>query len=349
MIEPIRFGVIGSGFMGRTWAGVIARHVDEADARLVAVGGGRAAADLAAGYGVPALEPSALLARADVDAVVVATPVPSHRALAVAAANAGKHVLVEKPMTSSVADAEAMVAVADSARVRLGVVSQHRFRASPRAAKALIDDGRIGQVRMIRVTGPTTGWDVPTDSWQADRSQVSPYADWGAHACDLVRWLSGSSAARGYAAFASFTDGPPADQSAMAQYELENGAIVQVWMTYELPPPGLGSAMQLLITGSDGIIELDSYGVVRLGTAEGGWQSVFEQSPFDPLNPDDPVRLGAYADQLRDVVAAIREERDPLVSGREGVRTQQMLEAAERSAASGAAVEIPFARSGVGA
>jgi UDP-N-acetyl-2-amino-2-deoxyglucuronate dehydrogenase len=347
MSDSIRFGVIGSGFMGRTWAGVIARHVDAADARLVAVGGGSGAPDLAAEHGVPALEPSALIADPDVDAVIVATPVPSHRPLVVDAANAGKHVLVEKPMTSSVADAEAMVAAADAAGVRLGVVSQHRFRASPRAAKALIDEGRIGQLRMIRVAGPTAGWDVPTDSWQADRRQVSPYADWGAHACDLVRWLAGSSATRAYAEFASFTDGPPADQSAMAQYVLENGALVQVWLTYELPEPGLGSAMQLLITGSDGIIDLDSYGLVRLGTPDGGWQTMFEQPAFDPLNADDPVRLGAYADQLRDVVAAIREGRDPLVSGREGARTQEMLEAAERSAETGEAVRLPLARAGV--
>jgi predicted dehydrogenase len=346
MSEPVGFGVIGSGFMGRTWAGVIRRHVDASDARLVAVAGGRGAPDLAAEHGVPVLEPAALIDHPEIDAVIVATPVPSHRPLAIAAASAGKHALVEKPMTSSVADAQAMVAAADAADVRLGVVSQHRFRASPRAAKALIDDGRIGQVRMIRVTGPTAGWDVPTDSWQADRSQVSPYADWGAHACDLVRWLSGSSAVRGYAAFASFTGGPPADQSAMAQYELETGALVQVWLTYELTEPGLGSAMQLLITGSDGIIDLDSYGLVRLGTPGDGWQTVFEQPPFDPLNADDPVRLGAYADQLRDVVAAIREGRDPLVSGREGARTQEMLEAAERSAATGEAVGIPFERAG---
>jgi predicted dehydrogenase len=340
--EALRFGVIGSGFMGRTWAGVISRHVSGADARLVAVGGGGRADDLAADSGVPALSPESLLARADVDAVVVATPVPSHRPWVEAAARAGKHVIVEKPMTSTHADAEAMVAAADAAGVRLAVVSQHRFRASPRAAKRLIDEGRIGRIRMIRVTSPTAGWDVPTDSWQADRSQVSPFADWGAHAMDLVRWMTGSEGVHAFARFASYTGGPPADQSAMATYTLADGVLVQVWLTYEIPQPGLGSAMQLLITGSDGMIELDSYGAVRLGTPDGGWETVFAQPPFDPLNADDPVRLGAYADQLRDLVAAIRGGREPFVSGREGVRTTELLEAAERSAASGQAVTLPL-------
>jgi predicted dehydrogenase len=344
--EPVRFGVIGTGFMGRTWAGVITRHVSDEDARLIAVAGGRGADDLAHDYRVPSVAVDALLAHPEIDAVVVATPVPAHRPLVEAATHAGKHALVEKPMTNTLADARAMVAAADAAGVRLGVVSQHRFRASPRAAYALIQEGRIGRVRMIRVSGPTAGWDVPTDSWQADRAQVSPYADWGAHAIDVVRWLSGGRAVEAFARFAHYTDVPPVDQSVMAQYTFADGAMLQLWMTYEVPAPGLGSAMQLLITGSDGMIELDSYGAVRLGTPERGWETVFQQTPFDPLNADDPIRLGAYADQLRDVVGAIREGRDPLVSGREGAATTELLEAAERSAASGEVVRLPLDGSG---
>ena len=342
MSDPIRFGVIGTGFMGRTWAGVITRHVPDEHARLVAVAGGSRAPAVAADHGVPAMSPEALLARHDVDAVVVATPVPAHRPLVEAAVAAGKHTLVEKPMTGTRADAQAMVAAADAADVRLGVVSQHRFRASPRAAWRLITEGRIGRIRMVRVSGPTAGWDVPRDSWQADRAQVSPFADWGAHAVDVVRWLTGASAVEAFARFASYTDIPPVDQSAMAQYTLDDGTMVQLWMTYELPSPGLGSAMQLLITGADGMIELDSYGAVRLGTPELGWHTVFEQTPFDPLDPDDPIRLGAYSEQLGDLVSAIREHRDPFVSGREGAATTEMLEAAERSAASGLVVALPL-------
>jgi predicted dehydrogenase len=340
MGDPVRFGVVGSGFMGQTWARVIARHVPEA--RLVAVAGGRGAADLARLHGVDAPTTEELFGRADIDAVVVATPVPSHRPLAEAAAAAGKHVLVEKPMTGTRANAEAMVAAADAAGVRLGVVSQHRFRGAPMAARAAIEAGRIGVVRMIRVFGPNTGWDIPADAWVSNRAQVSPYMDWGAHACDLVRWLTGAEAVLAFAQFASYTDIPPSDQSSMTIYTLDSGVLVQVWLTYELPQPGLGSAMQLLITGSDGIIELDSYGTVRLGTRDSGWETVFEQPAFDPLDPDDPVRLQAYASQLRDLIDAIAQGRDPAVSGRQGALTTSMLEAAERSAATGQSVRLPL-------
>jgi predicted dehydrogenase len=336
--EPVRFGVIGSGFMGRTWARVIADHVP--DASLVAVGGGRGAAEVSRTHGADATEPEALLARDDIAAVVIATPVPTHRPLAEAAARAGKHVLVEKPMTKTRADADAMVAAADAAGVRLAVVSQHRYRGAPMAAKAVIAAGRIGAIRMIRIFGPNAGWDIPAGSWNSDRAQVSPYMDWGAHACDILRWLTGAEATLAFAQFASYTDIPPEDQSAMALYTLDNGVLVQIWLTYELPPPSLGSAMQMLITGSDGIIELDSYGTVRLATPDGGWETIFEQPPFDPLDSGDSLRLQAYATQLGDLIQAIRDGRDPEVSGRQGAATTSWLEAAERSATTGESVRL---------
>ena len=65
--------------------------------------------------------------------------------------------------------------------------------------------------------------------------------DWGAHACDIIRWLTGAEATLAFAQFASYTDIPPADQSSMALYTLDNGVLVQIWLTYELPPPSLGS------------------------------------------------------------------------------------------------------------
>ena len=128
----------------------------------------------------------------------------------------------------------------------------------------------------------------------------------------------------------------------MALYTLTDGTMVQIWLTYELPQPSLGSAMQLLITGSDGLIEMDSYGPVRLGTGTGGWETIFDQPPFDPLDPDDALRLQAYAAQLRDLMAAVAAGRDPLISGRQGAATTSWLEAAERSAAAGQTVRLPL-------
>src|SRR6185369_15990322 len=105
---------------------------------------------------------------------------------------------------------------------------------------------------------------------------------------------------------------PPPEQSIFALYEFESGAIADIWLTYEIPPPGLGSALQFQIVGSKGMIEFDSYGAVNLGDAD-GWRTVYEQPSFDPTDPYNPVRIQAYGDELRDVLAAIAERREPLM------------------------------------
>jgi predicted dehydrogenase len=122
-------------------------------------------------------------------------------------------------------------------------------------------------------------------------------------------------------------------------YEMTSGVLAQILMSYEFPPPGVQPPWPWRIVGSTGIIELDPYASVRLGDGD-GWQLVAEQAPFDPMDASDPVRLRAYARQLEDLVAAIAEARDPLVSGDEGRNTTAMLEAAERSAVSGTSAAV---------
>src|SRR6185295_9749323 len=88
--------------------------------------------------------------RPDVDAVLIATPHADHHSQVIAAAEAGKHVLVEKPMATTVADCDAMIDACKRAGVMLEVIQTLRFRGTPARAKQLIDAGRIGAVRMIR-------------------------------------------------------------------------------------------------------------------------------------------------------------------------------------------------------
>jgi predicted dehydrogenase len=133
----------------------------------------------------------------------------------------------------------------------------------------------------------------------------------------------------------------PARKSTMAVYGFESGAIAQVWISYELPQPGLGSMMNFLITGSTGMIRLDSYGKVELGKGD-GWTVPFEQPPFDPNNPNDPIRLRAYADELRDMLRAIETGGVPLVNGRWGRDGIAMLDAVRISSEHGEAVSLPL-------
>lgn len=338
----VRVGIVGSGFMGRTWAEVAARHASGTS--LSAITGGSRGPPLAADYDVP-LEASleSLLARDDVDAVVLATPPAGHLQQTLLAAVAGHHLLVEKPMAQSVAECDEMVAAYRAGGVRLSVVSQHRYRDAPAAARRLIEDGAIGDVRMIQLIGAEVGWwDMAArgDAWKLDPRQQTAYASWGAHACDLLRWFTGADGHLAFARITNFSGEPPGvGQSAVVVYEMTSGALAQITMSYEFPPPGLSPSWPWRIVGSTGIIELDPYGIVRLGRGQ-SWETVAEQGPFDPMDASDPVRLRAYAAQLEALVASIADGHDPLVSGAEGRNTVAMLEAAERSAASGQAEAV---------
>jgi predicted dehydrogenase len=332
-------GIIGSGFMGRTWAQVT--NVYTEGAQVVAVAGGRRAAALAADFKCPVEEsPTVLFKRADVNAVVITTPASAHLNLVRDAAFHGKHVLVEKPMALSVQDAREIESACRRAGVTLAIVSQHRFRDSPRATKKLIDEGGIGEIRMIQAFGPEPGWNLPDSWWTDDPHPPSPYSDWATHACDVIRWLVQDEPTQAYARFTSYSQKPPPGQTAMVTYDFKRGVLAHVWMTYDVPVPGLGSALQFLIIGSKGILQVDSYGAVRV--AQGNdWELVYEQTPFNPLDPMDEVRLRAYTREMADFLAAVAGGHEPLVSGTEGVATMQMIEAAERSAAEGRPVRIP--------
>lgn len=332
-------GVVGGGFMARTWSEVVRLS---SGAQLRAVAGGRRAAALAGSYGVP--EESTiedLFAREDVAAVIVTSPPRVHRDQVLAAAASGKHVLVEKPMAPDASECREMVEACRDAGVVLAVVSQHRFRSAPRAAKELIESGAVGDIRMVRVTGVDHWWDMSEthDEWKLDAAQMRVYDDWGAHGCDVLRWLVGAAPVRVYAETDHYSASGPDGQSTMAQYRFDNGVLASVWMTMEVPQPGLGSALQYVVTGSEGLLDVDAYNGVRLGR-NGDWETRYSQPPFDPLDPISPVRLEAYCRQFEDLITAVRTGGSPLVSGEEGLATQIMLDATAQSAREGRPVSI---------
>lgn len=334
-------GVLGSGFMGRTWSEVAANHVPGAG--LIGVAGGRRAPKLAGDYGCRHYATyEELLADPKVEVVVLTTPPAGHEEQAVAAARAGKHLLVEKPMAQNAAECARMTEAAGVAGVALAVVSQHRFRAAPGFTKRLIDEGAIGPVTMARVVGPEVGfWDTSKtmDEWKLDPAQQTTYASWGAHACDLLRWFVGDEPDLAFAVFEQYGAEAPPMRSAMATYHFRNGVMAQLWMSYDIPAPGLGSGLQFQLVGTEGVIDCDAYGAVRLSKGDSS-SVVFEQEQFDPLDPVSAPRLAAYAAELADLLGAAREGRQPLVNGSEGLATTAMLEAAELSAHTGQAIRL---------
>jgi len=345
-MDEVRIGIVGSGDMGGVYAEAAARHVT--GARLVAIHGGRRAPDLAADYGVEHVASfDDLLARADIDAVVIATPHAQHVDQVVAAARAGKHVLVEKPMALDTAECEAMIAAAQRAGVDLSVILTIRFDTNFRAAKARLDAGEIGRPLMLRISGLTPGYDMGHKTWIGDRANGGALLDWGSHGFDILRFVAAADPVHLSAELADFGVAPVGEPSAMVQLRYGNGVIAQLWMSYELPSPGLDSAFRLWIVGERGILQVNRFGQTLLGKDD-RWDVISEE----PL-PDwsierrhDPVRVIAPARQIQDWADALRGGRPSSAPADAGRWAVMQVEAAYRSWRSGSTVSLPLVAAG---
>jgi len=194
----VNLGVIGVGGWGGT--GHMRAYADSRHARVVAVCDVvlDRARQVAAQFGVPQAfdDYRALLALPEVEAVDVATPNDAHHDIVLAALAAGKHVLCEKPLALSVADAREMALVA-AERGRRGAVNfLHRYVPSARYVKLLLDEGALGRIHHCNVTY-AQGW--LTDSsfprvWRLNRAVAGTgvLGDLGSHTIDLARWWLGA-------------------------------------------------------------------------------------------------------------------------------------------------------------
>jgi predicted dehydrogenase len=332
--------------MGLTYSEVVARHAN--GCRLVAVTGGRRAAQLAADYGVSAeASVESLLARDDVQAVVLATPDVNRLELTRQAAAAGKHVLAEKPMAPTVAECDQMIAACAAARVNLAVVKTERFRKITRKAKELIDDGTLGPLQMLRTVSafplPLTRQLFEERSWMSDPRSGGLFMGMASHNTDFLRWLTGRNAVKVFAQATTFSDiaGPPL--SVMAQIEFEGNLMAQMWITGELPNPSLPSSeVRFQVFGRDAMLDLENFEYLDVGKGD-KWERVYTPERFDYLKePKSPIRLFPHIGVIQEFIDSIREQRPPRIGGAEGRAAVEMCEACLISAKTGQAVSLPL-------
>jgi predicted dehydrogenase len=186
--EAVGFGVIGTGVWGETHL-MAYSYAPQVRLAYVCDKNETLGRQRAEQYGAESFTTDyrELLARPDIAAVSIVTPDFLHREIAVAACEAGKHVLIEKPMATTLADCEAMIAAAQANGVTLMVDFHNRFNAAFVALKQAIVAGKMGEPQMISLRLNDTIY-VPTEmlSW-AGQSSVLWFL--GSHSLDLVRWL----------------------------------------------------------------------------------------------------------------------------------------------------------------
>lgn len=317
--------MIGFGKAGRQHAEA-ARLSGEADVVAIA-DPAPAAAEAADAFGVRCWSDyEAMLDETDLDAVVVSLPHAALPAAALAAARRGCHLLLEKPMAATAAEARRVMNACREANVRLMVNFVHRFRAEYRQAHAAVRAGAIGRpVQIIDVMASGCS-DLPSWVWDHEMAGGGMMMYNGIHSLDRLAWLAGSPIARLSGAMGAFCY-PVADEDcAIATVAFRNGALGAV-IQHKSRAPATLAGWQTTLFGTDGGIRV---------TSERGLELIAGKERFTLLTEADDRFLGAF----REFAAAIREQRDPVPSGVDGLRALLAVEALYEAARSGAAVAI---------
>jgi UDP-N-acetyl-2-amino-2-deoxyglucuronate dehydrogenase len=356
-LEKVRFGILGCGVIGPHHARAIAGLED---AELVAVADvvPGLADELAGEYGCSSHSGlGEMLSESDLDAVCVCTPSGMHAGDAIAALEAGKHVVIEKPVDVTLAAVDRLLGVQRATGGKVAVISQHRFDAATLAVHRAISTQQFGrltagsaEVRWWRSQSyyDSGGW---RGTWELDGGGV--LINQAIHSIDLLQWLMGTvvevNAYTGLLAHERIE----VEDTAVAILKFESGALGTIVATTAAYP---GLSARIAVHGDEGSAVIDDDELVYFHAAEAGQEAkaygggenqserVMEQYGGGSSGPGagaDPGSLSmAHRDQISDFVEAVKEDREPSTNVEEGRKPLAIIAAIYESARTGKPVRI---------
>jgi len=277
-----------------------------------------------------------LIARDDIALVSVATPDSSHAEISIAAMRAGKHVLCEKPMTTTVQEALELVKVARQTGMKFMVGQVCRFAPGFVLGKQIVDSGELGRLFFVESEYAHNYSHVPGHGgWRKDPQRPrDPFLGGGCHAVDLLRWVAGEIAT--VAAYSNHMALPdwPIDDCQVAIFEFHSGCLGKVLCSIGCVRP---YTMRSVFYGTEGTVICDNHSqsiqvCSRKRMEEGGYE--FERLP---VNLDSHNVQG----EVRQIVQCILEDRAVPTDAVEGARTVAACIAATESARTGSPVPVP--------
>jgi predicted dehydrogenase len=324
MAAKVRIAMLGAGLMARSHMEAIRAHGDQADLAAVADVSAEARGRAAEEFGIPRQYDDAFQAALDpdVDAVIICIPNHLHAPVTLAALGNGKHVLVEKPMALTLADAEEMVAAAERTGKVLMCGLSLRFSNSIRQVKALMAEGVVGTPRRLVHRRMSRGMGRDEGTWFGSQAASGGIlAGIGSHSIDAILWWLDDEAARVTAEVRSLNPAMDIEDEAAVLMTTRKGALVSIEFSFNYA------------VGYDWAIGGDG-GVLRL---QGSELTVNRE----PVAIPDHVPLPGEPALHAEFLAAIIEDRPPAqASGRDTLRSIAAIEAAQRSGRDGKAVDL---------
>src|SRR5262245_5844908 len=338
MVETVGYAVIGAGLVGPTHAR-FAAQARGCQLRVVCdlreERGRPLAEELGAEY---AADHRAVVRRPDVQVVSICLPTALHLEVARAAAEAGKHVVVEKPIELNLDRALELIAVCRRHGVKLAAIFNRRFVFGTRRAREAIERGELGRLlvadMVFKSWRPLTYY---TDSgWRGTWGLEGGAAliNQGIHGVDLITWMAGP--IRRVQGYARHLRHPiEADDTTIAVCEYESGALGVIEQTTSVYPRQLD---RIELHGERGTILLEDYRIKE-------WQvegvEPGEPTPDERDGPgaDQGTALGHFR-QIQDMVDAVRTGRDPVIRGEDALHSLAVIQAIYEAERTGRSVEV---------
>jgi len=340
-MTKLRMGVIGAGLWGSNHAHTFSVLPDTELVGVCDVDEGRAQKmkeRFGAAYALT--DYKALIARDDIDAVSIATPDFTHTPIILAALKGGKHVLSEKPLATTVKEAEEIAAAAAASKVKLMIDFHNRVNPIFAQVRDMVQSGEIGAAKhgMARLSNTTF---VPFEmlSWAAKSSAL-----WflGSHLVDILRFVLNDEVARVYAVTRSgtlFAGGVDTEDFHTSVLEFAKGTVVTMensWILSRDNPSLVDFKLELV--GDKGQIQADpthSGGLRRVG--KGG----LKYADYIGVTPTGATRVGGFVlESIARFVDSVVRGAPVLADAQDGLANTKILAAIEKSAASGLAVDI---------
>lgn len=340
--RTIRVALVGCGRISGSHVAAIDK-IDGLD--LVAVSDveiDRAKA-LVDGRGIPAFRTvEELLAGVDCDVVAICTPSGLHPAHGILAARAGKHVVTEKPMAISLADADALVQACDAAGVHLFVVKQNRLNPPIQLLRRAVEKGRFGRIYLANTT---VRWTRPQDyydaapwrgTWEFDGGAIMNQAS---HYVDLMQWLVGPVESV-IAKTATLARRIETEDTGIAVLRFRSGALGVIEVTVLTHPRNFEGSITIL--GEKGTVKIGGTAVNRVEH----WQFA-DYDDDDKLihaaNTSPPTVYGfGHEGYYRNVLAVLRGQAKAGTDGREGRKSLELILGIYESAKTGREVPLPL-------
>ncbi len=277
-----------------------------------------------------------LVTRKDIDAVFVDTPNYLHEEMTVGAAENGKHILVEKPITITMKAADNMIKAAKKSGVYLMVEQTHRFNPVHQAAKSVLESGILGKIHNLRGrighAGPEY-WSEGKAHWFYDKSKSGGGAmvDIGVHITDLIRWFADKKITEVFATIRTIEKPIKVDDNATVLFKFEDGSKGEIecsWTTrpYEVITFAYGAKGKMMTSlGIDKPVK-----VVIAKTSKGEDPNCTLEEMYPEIGPG-----GDWENSIHYFIDCVLKGERPFVSGEEGRETMRVINAAYESNESG--------------